>query len=338
VNDPIAQRCSGFARSEDLDPAGTAGSCQGYVAVDVPLACPRELTEHPDVSAAAPALAAAGVRVQGIVPDPASSSELRRMVTFLRPHGPFDRYRTAAWTVPATGVGEALSAVAVAAGSVPDPARRADASGTPGPAGTGASDAGPLAGVATLVAEGDAAGRHVLVCTHGARDACCGSLGTRLATVLPGLGAGVQVWRTSHTGGHRFAPTALLLPEGTAWAYLDLDTLVGIADRTLDIGEATRRYRGCAGLDGPEVQAADREALLAVGWSWLDHHRSGAVVERSAGGARVRLDGIAPDGARASFEATIEVARLVPVPDCGKPLSEARKSEPELRVRDFAAA
>jgi hypothetical protein len=86
------------------------------------------------------------------------------------------------------------------------------------------------------------------------------------------------------------------------------------------------------------VQAADREALLAVGWSWLDHHRSGAVVERSAGGARVRLDGITPDGAHASFEATIEVARLVPVPDCGKPLSEARKSEPELRVRDFAAA
>ena len=353
MNDPTVPRCSGFARSEDLDPAGTAGSYQGYVAVDVPLPWPRELTEHPDVAAAAPALAAAGLRVQGIVLDPASSSEPRRMVTFLRPDGPFHRYRTAVWTVPGTGVGEALSAVAVAgaAGAVAGPARRADAGapgatdsepldagGTPGATGTGASDAGPVARVATLVAEGDAAGRHVLVCTHGARDACCGSLGTRLATVLPGLGAGVHVWRTSHTGGHRFAPTALLLPEGTAWAYLDLDTLVGIADRSLDIGEAARRYRGCAGLDGPEVQAADREALRAVGWSWLDHHRSGTVVERSVAGARIRLDGIAPDGSRTSFEATVEVARLVPVPDCGKPVSEARKSRPELRVREFAAA
>jgi hypothetical protein len=52
----------------------------------------------------------------------------------------------------------------------------------------------------------------------------------------------------------------------------------------------------------------------------------------------VRLDGVAPDGARTSFEATVEVTRLVPVPDCGKPLSEARKSSPELRVSAFAAA
>ena len=67
-----------------------------------------------------------------------------------------------------------------------------------------------------------------------------------------------------------------------------------------------------------------------MGWAWLDHRRAGSVVERSDAGSRVRLDGIAPDGSRASFEATVEVARLVPVPDCGKPPSAARKSEPEL--------
>jgi hypothetical protein len=335
VNDPLAQRCSGFARSEELDPAGTAGSYLGYVACDVPLPWPREITEHPDVSGAAPALAAAGVRLQGIVPDPASSPDRRRMLTCLRPDGPFHRYRTAAWTVPAAAVGEALSAFAVAA-TAPDSGT--DAAGAAGTPGAMRPEARLAAGVATLVAEDAAAGRHVLVCTHGARDTCCGALGTRLATVLPGLGAGVHAWRTSHTGGHRFAPTALLLPEGTVWAYLDLDTLVGIADRTLDIGEAARRYRGCTGLDGPEVQAADREALRAVGWAWLDHRRAGSVVERSDAGSRVRLDGIAPDGSRASFEATVEVARLVPVPDCGKPPSAARKSEPELRVRDFADA
>jgi hypothetical protein len=37
-------------------------------------------------------------------------------------------------------------------------------------------------------------------------------------------------------------------------------------------------------------------------------------------------------------EATVEVARLVPVPDCGKPVLEAKKSAPELRVSGFAAA
>ena len=58
----------------------------------------------------------------------------------------------------------------------------------------------------------------VLVCGHGSRDRCCGS---RDALALTALAQGHPVRRTSHLGGHRFAPTALLLPEGTAWGSLD---------------------------------------------------------------------------------------------------------------------
>jgi hypothetical protein len=322
VNDPLFQRCSGFAREKALDPAGTAGSYRGYVALDVPLPWLSEITDHPDISPAATALKAAGIRVQGVPPDPERSSASRRMVTFLRPDGPFDGFRTAAWTVPADGVTDALLAVAASAVTT-----------AAGPDGSGAH-----AGPARPVSVGDDAGRYVLVCTHGKRDACCGSLGTRLATTLPGLGPGVHVWRTSHTGGHRFAPTALLLPEGTAWAYLDVDALVGISDRTLDVHEAARLYRGCMGLDEPEVQAAEREALRTVGWSWLDLRRAGTVLERDGGRTRVSLEGTTPGGARTTFVATVEVARLLPVPDCGKPPEDARKSAAELRVSEFRAA
>jgi hypothetical protein len=310
VDDLLATRCSGFARAEELDPAGTAGSYRGVVAVEIPLPWPREITEHPAVAPAAAALAAASVRVQALVPDPTRGPAERRLLAFQRGDGPFGGYTTRAWTVADDDVVGALAALAD----------------------------GPDAGLGTPSVEGPAAGRHVLVCTHGRRDACCGTLGTRLAVALPGLGAGVHVWRTSHTGGHRFAPTALLLPEGTAWAYLDLDTLVGISDRTLDIDEAARRYRGSPGLDGPEVQAAEREALRTVGWPWLDHRRSGTVVGREGDRARVRLEGRAPGGSTVTFEATVEVARLVPVPDCGKPPEQAPKSAPELRVTEFAAA
>ncbi|HEX5944812.1 MAG TPA: sucrase ferredoxin [Acidimicrobiales bacterium] len=318
MNDPLIQRCSGFARAEELGPAGTAGSYRGYVALDVPLPWPSEITAHPEIAPAAAALSAAGVRFQGIVPDPGQGPAARRMVTFLRPGGPFDRYRTVRWTVPAGDVTEALLSVAASAE---------------------ASGGGDVhAGIAARLAAGDDAGRYVLVCTHGKRDACCGSLGTRLATVLPGLGAGVNVWRTSHTGGHRFAPTALFLPEGTAWAYLDLDRLVGIADRTLDVEEAAGLYRGCTGLDGAEVQAAECAALRTLGWSWLDQRREGHVLERDGGRTRVCLEATAADGARTAFVATVEVARVMPVPDCGKPPEEARKSAPELTVTDFRAA
>jgi hypothetical protein len=314
VNLSLVDRCAQFARAQTLDPSGTAGSYRGYVAIDVPLPWPNDIAEHPTVAPVAGALASAGVRVQGTVPDP-SDGEGSRMVTFLRPPGPFVAYEAATWRLDPGDATAALAAIA--------------ASATAG----GALDGGP----ATLVAEGDAAGRLVLVCTHGSRDACCGSLGTRLARSLPGLGPGVQVRRTSHTGGHRFAPTALLLPEGTAWAYLDMDTLVAIADRTLDPELAARTYRGCTGLEGPEVQAVDGAALREVGWAWLDHRRSGTVVERDGDRSLVRLEGEDPDGRRRAFEATVEVARVVPVPDCGKPIDQARKSAPELRVRDLRA-
>jgi hypothetical protein len=317
VDDLLIPRCSGFARSEDLDPAGTAGTYRGYAVLEVPLPWPNEITDHPEVAPAAAALSAAGVRVQGVVPDPARSPSVRRLVTFVQPHGPFSGYHAVEWSVAAADVPATLVALA--------------GSAAVGPTGEPALPA-------TRVAAGDDAGRHVLVCTHGKRDACCGALGTRLAASLPGLGVGVTAWRTSHTGGHRFAPTALLLPEGTAWAYLDLDSLVGISDRTLDLDEAARRYRGCTGLEGPEVQAAEREALRTVGWSWLDGRRAGTVIERDGDRARVRLDAQAADGTRTAFEATVEVTRLVPVPDCGKPIDQARKTAPELAVRDFAAA
>jgi hypothetical protein len=313
-----APRCSSFARSEDLDPVGSAGSYRGIVLAEIPLPWPREITEHAALAGAAEPLGAANMRLQGLVPDDRSDPRGRRLMAFTRPPGAFDRYRGRGWIADDNLLGDAVTAIAASGGDNAGPA-------LPQPGAVAGSD-------------GPGAGPHVLVCTHGRRDACCGTFGTRLAVALPGLSTGARVWRTSHTGGHRFAPTALLLPEGTMWAYLDEDRLVGVSERTLPLDEAARLYRGCTGLDGPEVQAAEREALRSIGWSWLDHRRRGEVVESAGGQALVRLDAEAPDGRRLTFEATVEVARILPVPDCGKPPEQASKSAPELRVTGFAAA
>ena len=276
--------------------------------VEIPLPWPREITEHPALVPVAAMLQEAGVRVQGLVPGDTSAPDDRRAVWFSRPEGAFDRYRGIVWSVADDRLAGVLSALA----------------------GSGGTDAGP----APMVAEAE---WHVLVCTAGAAPAAALSA-PDWPSPLPGLGAGVQVWRTSLTGGHRFAPTALLLAEGTLCAYLDLDLLVGVSDRSLDVDEAARLYRGCAGLDCPEVQAVEREALRAIGWLWFDHGRRGEIVALDGDRTRVRLDAESPDGRRLAFEATVEVARLVPVPDCGKPVSEAKKSAPELRASGFAAA
>jgi len=53
----------------------------------------------------------------------------------------------------------------------------------------------------------------LLVCTNGTRDQCCALSGRPVATsaarVLPG-----RVWEVTHTSGHRFAATTVLLPAG----------------------------------------------------------------------------------------------------------------------------
>ena len=69
---------------------------------------------------------------------------------------------------------------------------------------------------------------HLLVCTNGARDLCCAAKGRPVALGLAALEPG-RVWEVTHTSGHRFAATAVLLPAGTLHGRLDL----GAAEQVL---------------------------------------------------------------------------------------------------------
>ncbi|WP_406281509.1 sucrase ferredoxin [Embleya sp. NBC_00896] len=81
-------------------------------------------------------------------------------------------------------------------------------------------DLAALAGP-TEPAFGDpAAGPLVLVCTNGKRDRCCAIEGRPLAGALAATFPGVT-WEATHLGGHRFAPTAVVLPQGYLYGRLD---------------------------------------------------------------------------------------------------------------------
>ena len=92
-------------------------------------------------------------------------------------------------------------------------------------------------------------------------------------------------WRTSHTGGHRFAPTALILPQGQYWAYLDEGSLRSILDQSGDPAELAGQYRGSAACGSGAEQAAEREAFVRHGWEWLGWARS----TEDLGGGRVHV-------------------------------------------------
>jgi hypothetical protein len=62
----------------------------------------------------------------------------------------------------------------------------------------------------------------LLVCTNGRRDVCCAVRGRPVALEAAAASPG-RVWEASHTGGHRFAPTGVVLPHGATFARLDND-------------------------------------------------------------------------------------------------------------------
>lgn len=289
-------RCSLWARTQGLDPAGTAGSYAGYLLLDLPLPWPRDVSEIPEVAALAGLLGGTGLRIQATIP-PSGASRTAVLYTLPSPHR---------WT-----------------GSL---------------SGSAAPIEGDLtATVERLLAGGGepVGGRDLLVCGHGRRDVCCGSSGTDLAMELArgALPPGVRLHRTSHTGGHRFAPTFLVLPESTLWAFADVDLVERVLERRGDAAEVADRYRGCSAMDGPRVQTLEREVLRDVGWDLLSWERSG----RELDGSRVRLEAVAPSG-RIAWEAEVESGRTLPVPDCGRPLEEARKTETEWEVSGLTRA
>jgi hypothetical protein len=75
----------------------------------------------------------------------------------------------------------------------------------------------------------------LLVCTHGRRDRCCAVDGRALARAVVATGES-DVWESTHLGGHRFAPTALVLPTGYLYGRLDVAGAV-LAHKAAAVGE-----------------------------------------------------------------------------------------------------
>ncbi|MGH8774194.1 MAG: sucrase ferredoxin [Jiangellaceae bacterium] len=132
----------------------------------------------------------------------------------------------------------------------------------------------------------------LLVCTNGRRDVCCANYGRPLALAMHGR-LPDRVWETTHLGGHRFAPTAVVLPFGVAHGRLDVDGAVQLveqarAGRHVGIGyrgrstfsrpgqAAEAAVRDGAGVDGfDDLDVATVEQRAASSWRVVVAHRDG---------------------------------------------------------------
>ncbi|MDV7355621.1 sucrase ferredoxin [Rhodococcus oxybenzonivorans] len=104
----------------------------------------------------------------------------------------------------------------------------------------------------------------VLVCAHGKRDQCCAVLGRPIAARLS-TEFGDTVWECSHTGGHRFAPSMILLPTGYTYGRLSAEQsaeAVRAAARD-EVYAQGLRGRSCWDERGQVAELAVRELVTA---------------------------------------------------------------------------
>lgn len=290
-----AYRCAPWTAALGVDPIGSTATFPALVLVEWPLPWPHDVAEIPELAAAA---RHGGARVMTVVPRHDESGDGSVRVVHHRRLTP-NRLAGVDHRVPIAQVPALLDVL------LADP--QSDHLDLPSAVG----EAPP----------------EVLVCGHGRRDACCGRWGTLLHVELAARWTDVRVWRCSHTGGHRFAPTAVTLPDGRAWARADVDLLDAVVRRTGDVRSLAAHDRGSSGFD-QWAQVVDRALFEEHGWGWLDVDVTG-LTEVASGGDRAVVTLEWREGVAVGV---VEVGREIPVLVCGEPPEHATKSSPELRL------
>jgi hypothetical protein len=203
--------------------------------------------------------------------------------------------------------------------------------GAPGPSvaqESAPSNGGEGPGTRPATAEGSLVSEPLFaICTNGSRDRCCAIKGRNIALFLsreldsPSSDDESVVVEVSHLGGHRFAPTLLVLPTGYAYGRLDPDTALEIAYAAQDGLIDPRQLRGRADLE-PAAQVADAMWRSEIGEpSPLDAVTSIVVTPEGAG----FLVDAEVAGRQEQLRVTARPGALVVETRCGgKPISTRR--------------
>jgi len=150
--------------------------------------------------------------------------------------------------------------------------------------------------------------QDILICTHGMRDKCCARFGQPFFrdaaySCKQGNLPNTRVWKVSHIGGHRFAPTAISLPDGRYYGRLTLSALQAIVTHSGPVEKLRKVYRGWGLLPSP-LQVLERQLLLQHGWAWFDCK----VTYRILSDSRVVVNGLSPEKERRQRELFVEIS------------------------------
>lgn len=288
-------RCSVQTAALGEHPGGSAGFARRVLLVELPLPWPKKIDQHELLAGLE--LGDKTIKLLGIRASEATTLDQHRVICWERTE-PFQGYQRAETIVDRSSLVSTVQALA---------------------------EAGP--DTIAEPADVDPSTQDLLICTHGTRDRCCGQLGTRLHSELrDAFSPTVRVWRTSHTGGHRFAPTGIHFPHGTTWSTLTAELTAAIVEQTCPTAGLEPHFRGNLGIQGRPAQIAEGASFLAQGWAWLDDERT--VDTESAG------DDTVATVRSASHSATVTMRQhdALPVPTCGEDIDASTKATPQFRI------
>ncbi len=288
-------RCADHARRHAIDPGGTAIRADRVVLVETGLPWPKPVFDHPTLREIGPLFKSASrpTRLLACQPD--------------------DRSTTGVWVFDRSDGATGVSITRERRFEVTSPNELLELCDC-----LAAESSGDLltSGAVQPTFDGSMTVPAVLICTQGSHDVCCGSDGARLAMACENLASPdeaepLRVFRVSHTGGHRFAPTAMTLPDGRMWAYLGADMLADIVGAAGDPAHLAQYCRGWWGAERGPGQVAERAVFAEVGFT-LDRSAR-TVIESSPGTFTVEA------GEAGSWTVAVELLRELPTIACRQP-------------------
>lgn len=305
-------RCAEHARSITVDPGGTAIRADRIVLVEMPLPWPKPALSDPRLSELADLLRVSTVPTRLLASVP-QSTEGDQVIVFEREGGSAaERVYRASTPADLLLVGRGLAS-------------------------------NDLSLIRSLLVEHHQPARPtVLVCTQGSHDVCCGAEGARFASDIDADSAGsASVHRVSHTGGHRFAPTAMTLPDGRMWANLDRSLLADIVTSTGDVESLAEHCRGWWGAETGPAQIAERAVFAYAGWDFDQIDRTITIEAGDPGAAddvseTTRICTVESSGQRWRVE--VFEGREVPTISCRQPGGLPTKVAKEYRAAVVAVS
>jgi hypothetical protein len=149
----------------------------------------------------------------------------------------------------------------------------------------------------------------LLVCAHGVHDACCAIRGRPVAAALAERWP-EETWECSHVGGDRFAANVVVVPDGTYYGGLDVDSAAQVIGNHLGGRVDVDHLRGSARWP-PVAQVAVAEVHRRLGPSSADDIRPATWMALARGRWLVDVDGPGDQSRTVEVVAAVRPAALL---------------------------